>query len=212
VDSIMATRTTAKTRARNRDRFGSDYYRRFYLTPATRAMSRAETDLRGRLIAAAVKQLELPVRRILDAGCGLGWFRKPLLQAFPRATYVGVEFSEYLCATRGWTHGSVVDYRNRSPFDLVICCDVLQYLDDRSAARAIANLARLSRGAVYLHVPTEEDFKERMDPSGTDQNVHLRSGAWYRRRLDKHFVHVGFGLLAKRGVPLAQWELEQTGN
>ena len=160
----------------------------------------------------AVKQLDLPVRRILDAGCGLGWFRKPLLQAFPRAVYVGVEFSEYLCATHGWTQGSVVDYRSRSPFDLVICCDVLQYLDDRAAARAIANLARLSRGAVYLHVPTEEDFKERMDPSGTDQNVYLRSGAWYRRRLDKYFVHVGFGLLVKRDVPLAQWELEQTGN
>ncbi|MEY4931780.1 MAG: hypothetical protein RLZZ403_100 [Pseudomonadota bacterium] len=203
---------TAKTGGKNADRFGSDYYRRFYLTPATRAMSRAETEQRGKLIAAAVKQLDLPVRRILDAGCGLGWFRKPLLQAFPGATYVGVEFSEYLCATHGWTQGSVVDYRSRSSFDLVICCDVLQYLDDRSAVKAIANLARLSRGAVYLHVPTEEDFKERMDPSGTDQNVHLRSGAWYRRRLDKHFVHVGFGLLVKRDVPLAQWELEQTGN
>jgi SAM-dependent methyltransferase len=203
---------TAKTGGKNADRFGSDYYRRFYLTPATRAMSRAATEQRGRLIAAAVKQLDLPVRRILDAGCGLGWFRKPLLQAFPGAAYVGVEFSEYLCATHGWTQGSVVDYRSRSSFDLVICCDVLQYLDDRSAVKAIANLARLSRGAVYLHVPTEEDFKERMDPSGTDQNVHLRSGAWYRRRLDKHFVHVGFGLLVKRDVPLAQWELEQTGN
>ncbi len=203
---------TAKTGGKNADRFGSDYYRRFYLTPATRAMSRAETEQRGKLIAAAVKQLDLPVRRILDAGCGLGWFRSPLLRAFPGATYMGVEFSDYLCATHGWTQGSVVDYRSRSPFDLVICCDVLQYLDDRSAAKAIVNLARLSRGAVYLHVPTEEDFKERMDPSGTDQNVHLRSGAWYRRCLDKHFVHVGFGLLVKRDVPLAQWELEQTGN
>ncbi|MEY4932611.1 MAG: hypothetical protein RLZZ403_931, partial [Pseudomonadota bacterium] len=76
----MATRMKAKTGGKNADRFGSDYYRRFYLTPATRAMSRAATEQRGRLIAAAVKQLDLPVRRILDAGCGLGWFRKPLLQ------------------------------------------------------------------------------------------------------------------------------------
>lgn len=206
----MATSKAAKTATRRAEQFGSDYYRRFYLTPATRAMSRTETELRGKLIAAAVKQLDLPVRRILDAGCGLGWFRKSLLQAFPRATYLGVEFSEYLCAKHGWTQGSVVDYRNRSPFDLVVCCDVLQYLDDRAAARAIANLARLSRGAVYLHVPTEEDFRDRMDPSGTDQNVHLRSGAWYRRHLAKHFVHAGFGLLVKREVPFAQWELEQT--
>ncbi|MEQ1579351.1 MAG: class I SAM-dependent methyltransferase [Steroidobacteraceae bacterium] len=206
----MASKKSAKTGAKGAARFGSDYYRRFYLTPATRAMSRAETEQRGSLIAAAVKQLDVPVRRILDAGCGLGWFRKPLLRAFPQATYTGIEFSEYLCRTHGWTQVSVVDYRSRHPFDLVICCDVLQYLDDRAAAKAIANLARLARGAVYLHVPTEEDFHERMDPSGTDQNVHLRSGAWYRRHLDKHFVHAGFGLLVKRDVPFAQWDLEQT--
>lgn len=206
----MASRKPAKNGAPGAERFGSDYYRRFYLTPATRAMSRVETEQRGNLIAAAVKQLDLPVRRILDAGCGLGWFRKPLLRAFPRATYTGVEFSEYLCRTHGWTQGSVVDYRSRYPFDLVICCDVLQYLDDRAAARAIANLATLSRGAVYLHVPTEGDFSERMDPTGTDQNVFLRPGAWYRRQLDKHFVHAGFGVLVKDDVPIAQWELEQT--
>ena len=118
MDERMATSKAAKTATRRAEQFGSDYYRRFYLTPATRAMSRTETELRGKLIAAAVKQLDLPVRRILDAGCGLGWFRKSLLQAFPRATYLGVEFSEYLCAKHGWTQGSVVDYRNRSPFDL----------------------------------------------------------------------------------------------
>lgn len=206
----MTSRKSARKGTGDSDRFGSEYYRRFYLTPATRAMSRVETEQRGNLIAAAVKQLDVPVRRILDAGCGLGWFRKPLQRAFPQATYTGVEFSDYLCKTHGWTQGSVVDYRSRSPFDLVVCCDVLQYLDDRAAAKAIANLAALSRGVVYLHVPTEGDFSERMDPSGTDQNVHLRSGGWYRRRLDKHFLHAGFGLLVKRDVPSAQWELEQT--
>lgn len=191
-------------------RFDSAYYRRFYLTPATRAMSRTETEQRGRLIAAAVQQLDLPVKRILDAGCGLGWFRKPLLQAFPRARYTGVEFSEYLCQKCGWTQGSVVDHRSRYPFDLVICCDVLQYLDDRAAAKAIANLARLSRGALYLHVPTEQDFQERIDPQGTDVNVHLRTGDWYRARLRRHFQHAGFGVYVRRGVPFAQWELEGT--
>lgn len=192
-------------------RFDSTYYRRFYLTPATRAMSRAETEQRGRLIAAAVQQIDLPVNRILDAGCGLGWFRKPMLKAFPKARYTGVEYSEYLCQEYGWSQGSVVDYRSRYPFDLVICCDVLQYLDDKAAAKAIGNLARLSRGALYLHVPTEQDFRERMDPQGTDINVHLRSGDWYRARLRRHFQHAGFGIYVKRGVPFAQWELEAGG-
>lgn len=189
--------------------FDSTYYRRFYLTPATRAMSRDEAGRRGQLIAAAVRQLELPVRRILDMGCGLGWLRRPLLRAFPGATYTGVEYSRYLCDRYGWTRGSVVDFRGRGAFDLVTCADVLQYLDDASAAKALRNLARLCRGVLYLHVPTTADFRERMDPSGTDTGVHLRTGDWYRRHLARQFTHAGFGLYVRRGIPLLQWELEQ---
>ncbi len=172
---------SARTRTQS-GRFDAAYYRRFYLAPATRATSRVETDHRGRLIAAAVQQLGLPVSRILDAGCGLGWFRKPLLQAFPKARYTGLEYSEYLCGKYGWIQGSIADFRSRHAFDLVICSDVLQYLDDRAAAKAIVNLARLSRGALYLHAPTELDFREHADPEGTDVDVRLRSGDWYRKQ------------------------------
>lgn len=188
--------------------FDASYYRRFYLTPATRAMSREEAERRGALIAAATRQMEIPVARLLDMGCGLGWFRKPLLKAFPDATYTGVEYSDYLCSRYGWTQGSVVDFRGRGTYDLVTCCDVLQYLDDLAAARAINNLARLCRGALYLHVPTKQDFAERMDPSGTDTRVHLRTGKWYRDRLGKHFTHAGFGIHVKNDVPIGRWELE----
>ena len=76
---------------------------------------------------------------ILDAGCGIGLLRAPLLRAFPRAHYTGLEYSDYLCERYGWTQGSLANFR-ADPFDLVVCYDVLQYLDDRTAARAIANL------------------------------------------------------------------------
>lgn len=188
--------------------FDASYYNRFYLTPATRAMSREEAERRGALIAAVVRQIEIPVTRVLDMGCGLGWFRKPLLKAFPQATYTGVEYSDYLCNKYGWTRGSVVDFRGRGAFDLVTCCDVLQYLDDAEATRAIDNLARLCRGTLYLHVPTRADFAEHMDPSGTDTRVHLRTGKWYRSRLEAHFTPVGFGIHVKNEVPVASWELE----
>ena len=171
--------------------FDAAYYRRFYLTPATRAMSREEAGRRADLIGAAIRQMEIPVTRVLDMGCGLGWFRRPLLRSFPGATYTGVEYSSYLCGKYGWTRGSAVDFRGRGTFDLVTCCDVIQYLDDTAAAQAINNLARLCRGALYLHVPTAGDFAERMDPSGTDTRVHLRTGAWYRQRLGRHFTPRG---------------------
>jgi SAM-dependent methyltransferase len=189
--------------------FNSAYYRRFYLTPTTRAMSRRQTETRGTLIAALVKQLDIPVTKILDVGCGLGWYARPLRRVFRTSTYTGTEISEYLCKREGWIHGSVVDLKLKGQFDLVICADVIQYLNKRDATRAIANLAKWCRGAMYFHVPTTRDWHENVDPSGTDINVYLRSAAWYRRELRKYFVHAGCGVYVKDDIPFAQWELEE---
>lgn len=201
-------RGTALSKQSQHQQFDAAYYRRFYLRAKTRAMSKAETERRALMVAGIVAELQLPISRILDMGCGLGWFKRPLLKVFPHARYLGVEFSEYLCQQHGWRQGSVVDYQGRGQFDLIICCDIVQYLDDRAATRALNNLARLSRGALYLHIPTETDFKEVIDPSGTDDRVHVRPAHWYQERLRKRFTHVGNGVHIRRGVPFAQWELQ----
>jgi SAM-dependent methyltransferase len=57
---------------------------------------------RARLITSCVDYVGLPVGRILDAGCGVGLLRAPLLQALKRASYTGLEFSDYLCQRYGW--------------------------------------------------------------------------------------------------------------
>jgi len=118
------------------EQFGAAYFRKFYLSSATRVVSAAEMRTRARLIGAILAQASIPVRNILDAGCGIGLLRKPFAEVWPRAVYTGLDASEYLCARYGWTLGSVVDYAARAPSDLVVCYDVLQYLDDRSAGRA----------------------------------------------------------------------------
>src|SRR5687768_14149475 len=109
-------------------KFTAAYYRRHYGNPQTAVTSRAEMQRRGNFIASYVRYMDLPVRSILDAGCGLGWLRKPLLKQFPQARYVGLEGSEYLCQRYGWTQGSLTNFAPKVPFDLVICYDVLQYL------------------------------------------------------------------------------------
>jgi SAM-dependent methyltransferase len=164
---------------------------------------------RAAAIAALITQLELPVERILDAGCGLGWMRKPLLRAFPEATYVGLEVSEHLCARMGWINASLAAFNPRARFDLVICYDVLQYLPEREARRALANLGRLCRGALYFHAPTDEDWKRNADLGCSDANIHLRAASWYRQRLAHDFHALGFGMHVRRGVPFSQWELER---
>jgi 2-polyprenyl-3-methyl-5-hydroxy-6-metoxy-1,4-benzoquinol methylase len=187
--------------------FDRDYYQRFYFDPRTAVVSRAEMNARARLIAAYADHIGLPVRRILDAGCGIGLLRAPLHRAFPRSVYVGLEYSEYLCQRYGWQQGSLASYA-ADPFDLVVCYDVLQYLDDHTASRALANLARLTRGVLYLSALTERDWRENCDRTRTDPNVHLRDAAWYGKRLRRYFRPSGVGFWVRRGSPLTTWEME----
>lgn len=188
-------------------RFDEDYYRRFYYDPRTAVTSREEMDARARLIAAYAAHVGLPVRRLLDAGCGIGLLRAPLRRAFPRAKYVGLEYSEYLCRRYGWEQGSLATW-SAEPFDLVVCYDVLQYLDDRTAARAIANLARLTRGILYVSALTARDWRENCDRTRTDPDVHLRDVEWYGKRLRRWFKPSGVGFWIRRGSPLTTWEME----
>lgn len=188
-------------------RFDREYYRRFYLDPRTAVISRAEMRERARLIAAYARHIGLPVRSILDAGCGIGLLRAPLMRAFPRAAWTGLEYSEYLCQRYGWTQGSLATFR-AEPFDLVVCYDVLQYLDDRTAARAIVSLGRLTRGLLYASALTSRDWRENCDRTRTDRDVHLREGGWYARRLRRWFRPSGVGFWVRRGAPLTTWEME----
>ena len=188
-------------------RFDAEYYRRFYFDSRTAVISRAEMRARANLIAAYTNHIGLPVRRMLDAGCGIGLLRAPLKRALKRAEYTGLEYSEYLCKRFGWVQGSLANYA-ADPFDLVVCYDVLQYLDDRTAARAIANLGRLTRGVLYLSALTARDWRENCDRTRTDRDVHLREASWYAARLRRHFRPAGVGFWIRRGAPLTTWEME----
>lgn len=189
-------------------RFGPEYYRRYYLDPRTAVVTRAETLARARLIAALSAHAGVTVRRILEAGCGTGTLRAALRPLLPRARYVALDSSEYLCRRYGWTFGRIEDYRARRPFDLVICYDVLQYLDHPAAARALGNFARLCRGVLYFSALTRFDYAHNADRERTDPDVHLRSARWYRTRLARSFRDAGLGFWLRRGGSFNLWELE----
>ncbi len=192
-------------------RFDRAYYERYYRDPASSVTSRAEMNARGRLIGACAQHIGLPVKRMLDAGCGVGLLRAPLRRALPQAVYTGIDVSPYLCGRYGWTQSSIEGYRPTRPFDLVVCYDVLQYLDDAQAPRALANLARLCRGLLYFSALTAADWRQNCDQSRTDRAVHLRRGEWYRARLRRHFREIGAGFWLRRTAPLPLWELETAG-
>ena len=190
------------------ERFDAAYYRRYYGAAHTRVADAASTRRLAAFVVGYLQYLRLPLRSVLDLGCGLGLWRGALQRLCPRARHHGVEVSDYLCRRFGWSQGSVVDHDPGRTFDLVICQGVLQYLDDDDAAKAIDNLGRLTHGALWLEALTARDWKHNCDRRSTDGDVHLRTGAWYRRRLQRRFVAAGGGLFVRRTAPVTLFELE----
>jgi len=188
--------------------FDQDYYKLYYYDPRTAVTSRREMQARARLIAAYALHTGLPAKRILDAGCGTGLLKAPFKRYLPRATYTGIETSEYLCRRYGWQRASLESYKDSAPFDIVVCYDVLQYLDSAAATRALANLGRLCRGVLYFTALTRLDWEHNCDKSRTDSNVYLRSAGWYRSRLQRSFRETGAGFWLRRGAPFTVWDLE----
>ena len=191
-------------------RFDARYYDRYYRDPHTRATTPQAVKRQAAFVAAYLRHLELPVRSVLDIGCGLGWMLRALANEFPKARCSGVEYSSHLCRKHGWTQGSVTHFSARTPYDLVVCHDVLPSLDDKQCRAAIENLARQCRGALYLGVLTAEDWQH-CDRARTDPDVHLRPAKWYARALARHFQSVGGGVFIKKPRAVTLWSLETIG-
>ncbi|MGE0624497.1 MAG: trans-aconitate 2-methyltransferase [Pseudomonadales bacterium] len=191
-----------------RDRFDKAYYDRYYRNPRTRATTPAAVKRQAAFIAAYLRHLEVPVRSVLDVGCGTGNLLRALGRAFPGVKTHGIEYSDYLCSRYGWEPGSVVDLDTDRRADLVICNDVLGYLDDRACAKALANLSAVTGSALYLGALTREDLGL-CDPERTDGTQIARPLRWYRRRLEPSFLPVGGGLFLRKPLNVTVWHLER---
>jgi hypothetical protein len=85
---------------------------------------------------------------------------------------------------------------------------VLGYLDDAACEAAIENLAAMTATFLYLGVTTKKD-REGSCGDRTDAAMLARTGAWYRKRLERHFVQLAFGLWMRRDVQSNLFELER---
>lgn len=188
--------------------FDEAYYRRYYHDPRTAVTSRAEMRDRAAMIAACMRYVGLPVTRILDAGCGMGLMRAPLRRHLPRAQYTGLEISEYLCQRYGWQQGTLQTLNARVRYELVVCYDVVQYLEEHEARKAIAKLGAVCRGALYFGALTSGDWRDNCDQSRTDRVPRLRSAAWYQRELARCFRPLGCGMWLRHGAPVTLWDLD----
>ena len=138
--------------------------------------------------------LRRPLRSVLDIGCGEAAWLPHLRSMRQRIAYQGLDPSDYVVSrfgkSRNIRKASFADLPQLdlgTTYDLVICSDVLHYVDEASIPAGIAAINRFAHGAAYIEVLTKED-----DVIGDLDGLEQRPAAYYRKLLTKAgFVGVG---------------------
>jgi SAM-dependent methyltransferase len=188
--------------------FDARYYARHYGSKSTRVHGKIEIARLASGIFSMFDWWGAEIRTVFDVGAGTGLFRDWVQAHRPRIKVRSLEFSAYAAERYGHELGDIANFESESRFDLVFCQGVLPYLDDGAAKRALKNLGALSAGFLYLEAITQRDLIEVCDQELTDTHVYRRTGAFYRRYLQKDFTTVGAGLYYHLNGPLQFYELE----
>ncbi len=189
------------------ERFDAAYYARFYGQQPVHNRRQIAHLVRGVMAFAA--WWRIPIRSVLDVGAGKGYWRDCVADIKPTVKYHSIETSEYACRRYHHERADISSWPPPRRYDLVVCQSVLQYLDDKAAARAIKTLALACRGVLLFDVPTIADRDGVIDSSSTDLDVHWRTGNWYRERLDVGFTEIGAGMWVSRDWSGVFYELER---
>ena len=199
-----------KANASTAQDFDADYYRKFYGRGSVH--SATQIDKLATAVHAMLSWWGLDVRSFLDVGAGPGFWRDWYASNHPKVKLLSTDVSEYACTTYEHKLADISTWTPPRQFDLVVCHSVLQYPDDAATRAAIRNLAAGTRHFLYLEIPTTADFADVIDPKVTDMGVHRRTGAWYRRELNRAFRQVGGGLWLARASNIPMYELEMPAN
>lgn len=169
----------------NEKSYDRDYFQRWYRDGGIGDRKRLARKV-ALCVATAEYHLERPIRTVLDIGCGEGVWRAPLLKLRPNLKYLGFDGSEYAIARYGRSRnlrqarfGDFAQLRPCPPVDLLVCSDVLHYLDARELDRGLHALADLCQGVAFLETFTRED-----DAEGDEHEFKSRPASFYRRRFE----------------------------
>ena len=192
-------------------RFDEAYYHRFYENPATRVYSPEDHAHLSEFVFAFAKWNRLEMKTVLDIGAGIGLWKNWIQKNEKGAKYTGTEVSQAMCKKHGYEHRDIARWRDRKKYDLIVCQGVLQYLPDPDVAPAVANIAAMAKGLVYLEVTTRSDLRDSVDKARTDADIYVRNGSYYRGIFGKHLIAIGCGLHWPKDRPMPFFELEVAG-
>jgi SAM-dependent methyltransferase len=98
------------------------------------------------------------VKSIVDVGCGPGVFSRDISESIH---LLGIDLDERILLNFPGSHivGDIFDLPlEEKSTDLVLCCDVLEHLEESKINRAISELVRISKKYLYIQVPHEENL------------------------------------------------------
>ena len=160
------------------------YFDRWYRDRRDKVATSGDVLRKAQLvIGIAEVLLQRKVRSVLDVGCGEAPWRAALRKLRPGIRYLGVDSSDYVVQRFGTSRqirqgafGTVGTLKLRGPFDLIVCCDVLQYVSSADLRTGLRALASMLGGVAYLEAYTTVDEIE-----GDRRAWHNRTPAAYRR-------------------------------
>ncbi|HEX3580231.1 MAG TPA: class I SAM-dependent methyltransferase, partial [Thermoanaerobaculia bacterium] len=127
--------------------------------------------------------LQRSIRSVLDVGCGEGQWMLHLRTMRPRVRYLGLDSSAYVVKQFGKarnirraTFGELPSLHLTQKFDLVICSDVLHYVEDEEIKSGLREIVRICEGVAFLEVLTKED-----EIVGDLDGLISRPASWYRK-------------------------------
>lgn len=170
------------------DAYDAAYFEKWYRNPRFRVKSPTELDRQVAFVLHTAEWvLGRPVRSVLDVGCGEGQWRAALRRYRPSLLYTGVDPSEYAVARYGKRRnirlGSIenlCDLSLAGPYDLVVCCGMLNYIAAPSLADGLVQVASLTGGLAFLEIFTGADATE-----GDTSWPAPESATWYRQTLQR---------------------------
>lgn len=166
--------------------YDRSYFDRWYRDPRDRVTTRDGLARKVRMVTGVTEYLlGRAIRTVLDVGCGEApWY--PVLRRLRRdVRYIGVDPSEYAVArfgdSRRVRRGTLADLdamRLPRKLDLIVCADVLQYVDTPDLARGLRSIRRLLGGVAYIETFTTDDGMV-----GDRNGWHERTALEYRTLL-----------------------------
>lgn len=181
----------------------NEYFERFD-TPKYQSKNPLQRELIRRFVA-RLHALFLeagPVESVLEVGVGEGFLSGYLSEKLPEKTFTGVDVREEDLARlrakvpRITTHAASIYDVGQIPgrYDLVICAEVLEHVDDPD--RALSALASLRPKHLLLTVPHEPWFLlsnllrgKNLTRLGNDpEHVQLFTARRFRTLLERHLV------------------------